>query len=347
MKRFLMRCANLLGRTGLYQFLRPGRLPVFMLHRVREFPDTGNPGDLPADVLRSYLDYLAKHDYRVISMEELRLVLDQRGRIPARCVMFTIDDGFYDHHDVAARIFDEFGFPLNFFVITGLLDEELWPWDDQIGYALHRTSVLQSVLTLPSGKTYSMDLEARGVRQTSREIRNALKTGSQASVYDWLRTEFYNTLGVEYPAAIPREYRPMSWDQARSLQARGHWVCPHTHSHRILSALPRDQKYREIMKSRIRVEEELGACPDVFAYPTGRLTDYDKTDIELLRQTGFKLAFNTVPDYVQQGTSLLELPRFSVPGDMPDFLQIVNGLEALKERLPDPISHPRNLLSNR
>jgi peptidoglycan/xylan/chitin deacetylase (PgdA/CDA1 family) len=346
-KSVILKFANLLGETGIYRLLCPGRIPVFMLHRVTDGNDDDIPGDMTADMLRGYLRYLASRGYRVLTMEQLWRILDEGKAIPSKSVMFTIDDGFSDHHDVAASVFDEFGFPLNFFVITGLLDQQLWPWDDQIAYALNRTEIRQVALQLPSGDGYSIDLTEKSTRQTIREIRNALKTGNQAQIYNWLGAELYSKLEVTLPGAIPREYRPMSWDDARSLRARGHGVYPHTCSHRILSALSSEEKHREINEARQRVERELEFTPEVFAYPTGRPSDYDAADIEELKQAGFKMAFNTVPDYVRHGHSHYELPRFSLPETTADFLQIVNRFEALKEKVPVQSNFSRNFLPTR
>ncbi len=333
MKSVILKFANLIGETGLFRLLHPGRIPVFMLHRVRNLEHC-KPGDTVAERLREYLRYLARHDYRVLTMDELWGILDQGHRVPPKSVMFTVDDGFYDHHDVAAKLFDEFSFPLNFFVITGFLDHQIWPWDDQITYVLNRTKMREEYLQLPSGQTYSIDLQKNGVRRTAREIRNALKLEKQELIYEWLRVELYQKLAVELPSAIPDEYRPMSWEDARSLRMRGHGVYPHTCTHRILSTLSFEEKQQEIHLARNRIEQELGFVPRVFAYPTGRQSDYDGTDLEELKRAGFRMAFNTVPDYVRRDSCSNELPRFPLPEDIADFLQIINRLEALKAKLP-------------
>lgn len=346
MKPLILKWANLIGETGLFRILRPGRIPVFMLHRVTS-GDVCQPGEISAEKLRQYLSYLSRRGYQVLSMDELLAILDLKRAVPAKSVMFTIDDGFFDQNDVAATVFDEFGFPLNFFVITGLLDKELWPWDDQITYALKRTQVRKADFRLPSGKNCSIDLESVSLRQTIRNVRNAIKGEKQERIYQWLKAELFKKLSVEFPSAIPEEFRPMSWEDARTLRGRGHGVYPHTCSHRILSTLASEDKHYEIYEGRKRVAQELGFNPKVFAYPTGRPTDYDSSDITELKRAGFKFAFNTVPDYVRQGTPPYELPRFSLPQNEPAFLQIVNRLEAFKEKLPAQRKVPRNFLATR
>jgi peptidoglycan/xylan/chitin deacetylase (PgdA/CDA1 family) len=332
LKEQLLKWANALGETGLFRLLCPGTVPVFMLHRVTD-GDDGVPGGLTSTQLRGYLQYLSNRGYRVLSMDELWQCLGEGGGISSRSVAFTIDDGFYDHHDVAAKVFDEFGFPLNFFVITGFLDQQLWPWDDQVTYALKYSRVMHTDIHLPSGTAYSVNLEEKSAGTTVRDVRDALKTGPQGKVYQWLREELFRKLDVEFPSSIPPEYRSMSWSDARSLGERGHGVYPHTCSHRILSSLNPAEKREEIRGSLERVGEELGDSPKVFAYPTGRPGDYDNEDMEELRQAGFNMAFNTVPAYVLRGQDHYQLPRFSLPENTADFLQIVNRFEALKGKL--------------
>lgn len=331
MSNWALKLANLVGETGLYRLLCPGRLPVFVLHRIKEDDDNGK--GVTVSQLRYYLQYLSRRRYEVFTMSELWQHLSEGRKIPSRSVMFTIDDGFFDYQDVAVKIFDELGFPLNFFVITGMLDQEIWPWDHQVRYAFEHSPVVHVEICFPSGTVYLVDLDVKVSATTMREVRSALKTENQGDIYRWIRAELFPKLKVDFPSGIPAEYRPMSWDDARSLYSRGHGIYPHTHSHRILSTLSPTEKREEIRGSLKRVADELGYSPQVFAYPTGRFADYDGNDIEELRQTGIKMAFNTVPAYVKQEQDHYQLPRFPLPEDPENFLQIVNRLEALKEKL--------------
>lgn len=139
--------------------LSPGRLPVFVIHRIKEDRDTRK--GITASQLRGYLQYLSRRGYRVFTMSELWQHLSEGKKIPSRSVMFTIDDGFFDYQDVAAKIFDEYGFPLNFFVITGMLDQEIWPWDHQVSYAFEHSPVVHCEICFPSGTVYRVDLEKK------------------------------------------------------------------------------------------------------------------------------------------------------------------------------------------
>ncbi|SFM53480.1 polysaccharide deacetylase family protein [Marinobacter zhejiangensis] len=333
-KTLALKFANFLGETGVYHALFPRCIPVFMLHRFTESAKDA-PGTLSADLLRRYLQYLASHGYQVLTMDDLGNILLRGDPVPPRAVMFTVDDGFYDHHDVVAKVFDEFGFPLNFFVITGFLDGKLWPWDDQVVYALNQITKAKLEISLPSGRSFPIDLKEFTLRDVIREFRKELKRDDQALIYEWIKNELFPALDVEFPPGIPDPYRPMTWSDAQSLRHRGHGVYPHTCTHRILSVLPESERRFEILESQKRAKTELDYFPDVFAYPTGRLSDYDVCDVMVLKQAGFRMAFNTVAGYVKAGAmqDVYSIPRFSLPEKFGDFQQIVNRFEAVKESL--------------
>lgn len=331
MKAIVLKIANLLGETGLYHRLCPEKIPVFILHRVHDDtnPDTGG---MHANRLRQHLRYLADRNYQVLGMDSIRQIVAKKSPVPPKSVAFTIDDGFLDHYQVAASVFDEFGFPLNFFIISGFLDEQLWPWDDQVAWSVKYATNSSINLKLPDNQRLDLELQGQSTTNTVSHLRESLKTIRQADIYEWIRTVLFPATGAEYPETVPPEYSPMTWDDARDLVRRGHGVFPHTCSHRILSALQDDERESEIKTSRERVEDEIETDSSIFAYPTGRRTDYGDADIRILNNAGFSLAFTAIPDYIKPGGSRFELPRFSLPESPDDFCQIVNRFEALKAR---------------
>lgn len=332
MKKAIVRVANFIGETGIYHRLCPANLPVFMLHRVHD-DSCPQIGGLHANQLRAFLGYLAARHYRVLTMGEVRDIVVRKATIPPKSVVFTIDDGFFDHYQIAARVFDEFAFPLNFFVITGFLDGQLWPWDDQVAWAIKHASLKAAEVRLPDSQPVHLDLSGANATATLKTLRERLKKIDQENIYHWIRSELFPATGAGFPDGVPAEYAPMSWDNARDLVARGHGVYPHTCSHRILSTLEKFQGQSEILESRKRVEEELAEKSGIFAYPTGRPDDYGSNDVELLKSEDFDIAFNTVTDYIRPGAQPFDLPRFSLPESEEDFRQVVNRFEALKNRL--------------
>ncbi|QSP93669.1 polysaccharide deacetylase family protein [Marinobacter salinisoli] len=332
MKSVALKAANILAETGVFRFFCPQSVPVFMIHRMTT-EDSNAVGRLSVNTLRRHLSYLRDNGFHVLSMGELWRFISEGQAVPPKSVAFTIDDGFSDHSDLAAKVFDEFGFVLNFFVITGFLDRKLWPWDDQLAFGLAHAKRRKAKLRLPSGDLYCIDLRVKTRGQQVRALRNCLKQECQSDVYPWLKSELFSELGVPFPEDIPADYAPMSWEDARALVRQGHGVYPHTYSHRILASLEPEEQLFEIRESFSRVSDEIGGPVRVFAYPTGRKSDYDSTAIDCLKRTEADMSFTTTPGYVKEGVNPYEIPRFSLPESHDQFKQIVNRFEAFKERI--------------
>ncbi|MEJ2452503.1 MAG: hypothetical protein P8047_17915 [Gammaproteobacteria bacterium] len=148
-------------------------IPIFMMHRMRT---AGDPLSLSAtsdEHLRRCLDYLRKKHYRFISIRELATALSNRQPLPQKCAVFTMDDGFEDQARVAAPVFREFDCPVTIFLITGMLDQQLWPWDDQVAYLINTTKVASFDITIGENQ-FSFQLSSA----TENSARIPLATAS-------------------------------------------------------------------------------------------------------------------------------------------------------------------------
>ena len=148
-------------------------IPIFMVHRmvVPGQPTTG----ITPDHLRRCLHYLQEARYSFVSLEELILALRNQTPLPDRAVVFTMDDGFRDQAQIAAPIFLEFGCPITFFVITGLIDQQLWPWDAQVSWVIDNSP--QSLLRADiEDESFQVKLgDPRQRRLARQRVRDILK----------------------------------------------------------------------------------------------------------------------------------------------------------------------------
>ena len=85
----------------------------------------------------------------------------------------------------------------------------------------------------------------------------------------------------------------------------------HTVTHPILSKCDSYTSYFEITESRKKLESWLNYSINSFAYPNG---NYTQREIDILKQSNYKIAFTTVPEYITPDniSSIYELPRFDV-----------------------------------
>jgi peptidoglycan/xylan/chitin deacetylase (PgdA/CDA1 family) len=102
----------------------------------------------------------------------------------------------------------------------------------------------------------------------------------------------------------------MSWDDARHLQAQGFSLGAHTVNHAILSRVGLDEAEQEILASRNRIQEMLGACSNVFCYPNGKRSDYSGETTAFCAKH-FQAALSAELGYAQ-ASDLFELKRIPV-----------------------------------
>lgn len=118
----------------------------------------------------------------------------------------------------------------------------------------------------------------------------------------------------------------MTWDEIRDLKSKGVTIGSHTVSHAHLPLLRPAQSAGEINRSIDRLTAELGAKPDLFAYPYGETSLVVRKQ---LRDAGLKVAFGQHSGVVFEGSDLLNLPRFALNetyGSMDRFRLAANAL---------------------
>jgi peptidoglycan/xylan/chitin deacetylase (PgdA/CDA1 family) len=307
-------------------------IPVFMLHRLTP---TNTNKDEPVDYLKHVewcLSYVRRNNYNPITLMTLARYLENGMELPEKSVVFTFDDGFYDQYEVALPLFSRFDINFTCFVITDFLDNKLWPWDDQIKYAILESKVRNSFKVTYANIENIIDLSSEENRKKSIEnIRDVIKRNDQKNLYQWLAL-FYEKLEVDMPKEIPDEFKPMTWSQAQELINKGNEVSAHTKTHRILSCLSNDDAKYEISHSVRRVSEKLSGSSPLFAYPTGRLRDFLQRDIENLRKMKIKLSVTTEARHVFPNDNLYLIPRFPLPKSKFQFIEYLSCIEAIKQK---------------
>jgi len=307
-------------------------IPIFMLHRM-DSGEHSTAGCTHPDHLRRCLQYLVDNKYRLISLEQIVTALRTTQPLPAKAVAFTMDDGFADQANIAAPVFEEFNCPLTLFVITGMLDQALWPWDAQVAW-ITGAAEKATLETLVAGKSFNLPLgDAYDRRLAKRILHAAIREVSADQVGEILQ-RIARDAAVTIPDKPPAAYRPMTWETARQLERKGIQIGPHSVSHNVLSRLDSESMQQEISESWKTLKKELHNPINIFCYPTGRQVDYDRREINALRATGFSGAVTTTPGFVEPVNAseeqLFRLPRFALPDSMDDFIQYCTWIEYAK-----------------
>ncbi len=139
----------------------------------------------------------------------------------------------------------------------------------------------------------------------------------------------------------------LDWRELRELEAGGVRIESHGISHRPLADLELDESAREIVLSKLRLEERLGRPVRAFAYVKGSEAHYRTVHLSLLRQAGYEVAFTSVSGANSSRTDPLRLHRYNVePYAARTFELVLRGacdLIALKDTVSG--THARRLLN--
>ncbi len=280
------------------------RLTVLIFHRVLARPDPLFPDEMHAERFDQLCGWIARW-FRVLPLDEA-VCLRAQGRLPARALAITFDDGYADNHDVALPILRRHGLNATFFIATGYLDGGRM-WNDSLIEALRATSLS------------ALDLEPLGVG-LGRYALGSLderRVAIQAilSVVKYLepahRLEVVGRIAQLAGVTLPDDLM-MSSDQLRAMRAAGMVIGAHTVNHPILLKLPAEGMRQEIRRSRDTLQQLLDEPVDLFAYPNGKPgVDYDQAAVDIVRAEGFAAAFSTVWGAVSRQSDDFQLPRFT------------------------------------
>jgi len=238
---------------------------------------------------------------RVTNIVPLRAALrDLRaGRpLPPRALAVTFDDGYRDNLTIAGPMLHRMGVPATCFLVPGILDGEVVPWWERLGWAFGSARVDRldwegRVRTLPGD----------GNRAAFTEVSAILKRrdrGARDTAVDEL-------VGLLDPRG---EYRAdeqfLDWDGAKALNGFME-LGSHTMYHCIMSQESAPAQKADLAESRERLADRLGGEFDVLAYPNGTRVDYDDATIAGCAAAGYDFAVTT-----QGGWNTADTPRFEV-----------------------------------
>ncbi len=286
---------------------------ILFYHRI------GIPGDpffpvMDVAFFEKQIQYLVKN-YRVISLSEFVRRHQERTLDPS-CVTITFDDGYKSVYLYAFPTLRRYGVTASVFLVTNSLDQGCSLWTDEVALLFKFTDVKRLALEWPQEKVFPLEtLEDRiaAIGQIKKrmkslpesqweEIMSHLRKVLRSSRHDTLQKEFFGQM--------------LSWDDVREMHKHGIAFGGHTASHPILSQVSQKRLLDEIDSCKRRIETELDARVDTFAYPNGRAADFNEAAVEILRERGFICACTTIPGWNTSETPLFELKRtfVEVPG---------------------------------
>ena len=302
-----------LARAGHWTAKRfASKAYILMYHRKTE-PES-DPWGLCVSPhhFAEHLEILKKygHPMRLLDLAQ-RL---QDGKIPARAVVVTFDDGYTDNLYQAKPLLENYNIPATVFMPTGHIGdkEEFW-WDELDRLLLHPPKLPERLcLEVKGGRRHCSDQSEKGAEPCSRrslyfsvyQLLLPLSEKDRQAVLQEIR----KWIGAE-PEARPA-YKTLSPEEVTMLGQGGLVeIGAHTITHPFLSAHPEVFQRQEIERGKIDLEELTGRPVNSFAYPHG---DYNEKSVALVQKAGFVCACSIEEYSVWRHSDPFLLPRLKV-----------------------------------
>jgi peptidoglycan/xylan/chitin deacetylase (PgdA/CDA1 family) len=282
---------------------------VLTLHRVlpdRERKTTLSPPGMvmSEQTFASMVRYLAA-EHRVFPLDTPQKSVRSDPRI---AIALTFDDGWVDNARYAQRTLALHSMPAAVFLCPEKMGKSLPFWPERLLAFLRAATrlrrereflvVIKEWAQLPEVKaTAGPDELVEVVKQFSPRQRNLL-------------FERLEQLGfaknLDNSAATDST---MSWEDARRLSESGFLFGSHTLHHEILTQIPLEETYEQLIESRTRLNLEIGRRCFAFAYPNG---DWSPEIRERTVSAGYAMAFANKPGVWTAQTDLFTVPRIGL-----------------------------------
>lgn len=111
----------------------------------------------------------------------------------------------------------------------------------------------------------------------------------------------------------------MNWEQVGLLSKNNLFeIGAHSISHKKLHKMSIEELKKEVMESKLILEEKIKKNIKSFAYPFGR---YNKIVVDMVKQNGYQLAFSINPGRIDKSNNLFEIKRFGIDDDTSQFFK--------------------------
>jgi len=301
------------GSLKLFRFFHRDALLVVTYHDVLPagFPEN-NPlfgMTVATDEFEWQLDYIVSR-YNPVSFAQVLDWLNGNGRLPARPVLITFDDGHANNVHYAFPHLKERGVPFTCFVVASALGEQKLLWFEEgysrILYSNKKVWQLQNGESIPLGTPEQRSAACSKFFMMFHKLSEA----EQESEISHLRAQLPLEKGA---GSFPSRFDFLSEEELITLRASGGEIGAHTMTHPILASQSSKNAGDEIRLSKSVLEKALGTTVQAFAYPFGMpQLDFSTRDSETVKQAGFSLAFAANAGFVTRNSDRFALPRIGI-----------------------------------
>ncbi len=309
---------SLLFHTGLVPRARDSDaqygecVRVLAYHSVAPDPAPYCKSDIrvrPAE-FEQQVKYLARH-YQVLSLSAVSAILADGGRLPARAVVITFDDGYEDNYLYAYPLLARYGLVATFFVVSDAVLGRMPLWVAQLQFAIMKAPDLTGLcreFDLPvRAVDKNMAAQQEIINKISSEINRAHREGREGLLERAFRALDFDP---RLAANIPQVMTPL---QLREMADAGMSIGSHSATHAILTSQDALTARAELAQSKQDIETLLGRAVDHFAFPNGPGVDNFSTAMaQLAGECGYRTASTSMRGVLSNGRALHAIPRLNI-----------------------------------
>lgn len=344
MKRLIYYILYFTGLWLLFRFLNRKKLAILMYHGITD-KDYNVWTQLPRSQFQEQMEYISRN-CRPITLDNALTHGEQNRSRLQYPVAVTFDDGFRNNYTVAFPILKKLNVPALIFLTTSFIDKE--PefrgllWTDYI------------YLMLRGARGSKVDFSDLGLREyelsdfdacaeAKSDIMSRLKTLPAAEknriVQDMARRLNYAIKPEDYLV-----FESLDWNEAGEMFLSGLVTFgAHTVRHEIMTRLTVEEAEEEMRQSKEVIESRLGAPVTAFAYPNGKVADFDEST-KALAAKYFLCAVSTIEGLNSEEQDRYALRRINVGNDM-DLLEFKMHLSGVYDFLQNLFNRNRQLQS--
>ena len=290
--------------------LDDGKIYILYYHRIidskkNRFDYFGL--DVPVKSFRKQMRYLSQR-CNPISLNYFISCATRELRLPPKSIIVTLDDGYKDNYTNAYPILQQYKMPATIFLTTDPIDDRDTFWWEKVGEAINKTS--EKVLEINIDRLRKFDLSHTVKKiEAVRMIFSLLNQVSEIRKKQALH-HLFEELKIDENEL--RMNATLSWGEIGEMSRGGIEFGAHTITHPILTKTSPEQAEKEIIKSKLRIEEEIGKAVSSFSYPQGDPSTYDESLKKFLKNSGFSCACTTIQGANSIGSDLYELKRIYI-----------------------------------
>ena len=125
------------------------KIPVLMYHHILKDDENvhfkENSCVLSYEKFKEQMKYLYDNGFTTITAKQLVDFLYNKKELPSKSIMLSFDDGYYSNIVHAYPILKEYGFKAVIFAITGMIEDEIQPFDPNMLDRINRVEMKKTV----------------------------------------------------------------------------------------------------------------------------------------------------------------------------------------------------------